>query len=177
MTQSDKGTVFSIGHGNLAEDDFVTSLMAHEIEVVVDVRSVPFSQYTPQFNRDAIETRLRAAGIDYAFAGRFLGGRPTDPTCYRSGVLPDHSADYLTLVDYDEVEQRPWYRRGLDRLVEIASARRTVMMCSEEDPARCHRHHLIAQTLLTRGIVVSHIRRNGSLEPARPVTKQLSLLP
>jgi hypothetical protein len=33
-------------------------------------------------------------------------------------------------------------------------------MCSEEDPARCHRSHLIAQTLVKMGIVVKHIRRD-----------------
>jgi uncharacterized protein (DUF488 family) len=50
-------------------------------------------------------------------------------------------------------------------------------MCSEEDPARCHRHHLIAQSLLTQGVVVQHIRRGGTLEPAAIEPKQLTLLP
>jgi uncharacterized protein (DUF488 family) len=170
-------TVFTIGHSNRDADDFVGTLLAHGIEAVVDVRSVPFSQWTPQFNRDAIEERLGAAGIAYHFAGKQLGGRPDDPTCYRSGAVPDAGADYLSLVDYEEVARRPWYRRGLDRLLEIAATRRTAVMCSEEDPVRCHRHHLIAQSLLERGIAVTHIRRDGAVEPATAPPKQLSLLP
>jgi uncharacterized protein (DUF488 family) len=177
MAQPTGLTVYSIGHSNRDADDLVGALLAHGIGAVVDVRSVPFSQYTPQFNRDAIEPRLGAAGIAYHFAGKLLGGRPDDPTCYHAGAVPDAGADFLGLVDYDEVAKRPWYRRGLDRLVEIAGTRRTAMMCSEEDPARCHRQHLIAQSLLDRGIAVGHIRRDGSVDAATARTRQLSLLP
>jgi len=169
--------IFSIGHSNLASEEVVATLREHQIEVVVDVRSVPYSQYTPQLNRDAWERTLRDAGIRYAFAGEHLGGRPTDPSCYRTGVLPDGDADYLSLVDYDEVAKRPWFRKGLTRLVDIALDARTAIMCSEEDPHRCHRHHLIAQSLLSSGVAVGHIRKGGRLETAMPEANQLSLLP
>jgi uncharacterized protein (DUF488 family) len=62
-------------------------------------------------------------------------------------------------------------------LIELAGKGRTAIMCSEEDPQRCHRHHLIAQALLARGIAVEHIRRGGEVEPAAAEAKQLSLLP
>ncbi len=39
-------------------------------------------------------------------------------------------------------------------------------MCSEEDPHKCHRHHLIAQSLLKTGMVVFHMRVDGTLEKA-----------
>jgi uncharacterized protein (DUF488 family) len=39
-------------------------------------------------------------------------------------------------------------------------------MCAEEDPKRCHRQFLIAQTLLDRGIEMQHIRGDGTLEEA-----------
>jgi len=35
-------------------------------------------------------------------------------------------------------------------------------MCSEEDPARCHRHHLIGRYLVEQGVYVLHIRFNGN---------------
>ena len=167
--------VYTIGHSNLAMEELIAALRRHGIAKVVDVRSVPFSQYTPQFNRDALERSLSDADIDYAFAGDYLGGRPTDPTCYRTGVLPDGESNYLKLVDYKEVARRPWFRRGLDRLIEIASDRPTAIMCSEEDPSRCHRDQLIADTLLAQGIAVNHIRKDGSIQPAAVRPKQLSL--
>jgi len=170
-------TLYTIGHSNQRADELLAALHAFAISTVVDVRSVPFSQYTPHFNRDALESALTAAGIGYAFAGNHLGGRPADPTCYRNGAIPDPGADFLSLVDYDEVATRPWFQRGLARLLEIANGGPTAMLCSEEDPLRCHRHHLIAQALLARGIPVGHIRRGGVLEPATPRATQLSLLP
>ena len=80
------------------------------------------------------------------------GGRPSDPTCYKNGELPPPKSDYLNLIDYATVASRPWYSDGIERLIELAGKNRIAIMCSEEDPVRCHRHHLIAQTLLDRGI-------------------------
>ncbi len=170
-------TVYTIGHSNQAVEGLIGALQRHGVGVVVDVRSIPFSQYTPQFNRHALERELAAAGLRYAFAGDFLGGRPSDPTCYRTGELPEGEANYLALVDYEEVARRPWFRRGLERLIEIAAEAPTAIMCSEEDPLRCHRHHLIARALLAQGIAVGHIRKEGPVEPAVPAPKQMTLLP
>lgn len=178
MTDAGVGTrVYTIGHSNQAVEGLLGALRRHGVGVVVDVRSVPFSQYTPQFNRGALERALAAAGLRYAFAGEFLGGRPSDPTCYRSGELPEGEANFLALVDYAEVARRPWFRRGVARLVEIAAEAPTAIMCSEEDPLRCHRHHLIARSLLEQGVTVGHIRKGGTVEPAVPEPTQMTLLP
>jgi uncharacterized protein (DUF488 family) len=120
------------------------------------------------------------ADIEYVFAGEHLGGRPTDPTCYKNGAVPEGKANYLKLVEYAEVMKRDWYQRGIERLLQIASERLTAIMCSEEDPMQCHRHHLIAQTLLKRDVAVWHIRSDGRVEEAHPwpeksVPQQLSL--
>lgn len=170
-------TIYTIGHSSVPPEELVALLTGQGVAGVVDVRRVPFSRWTPQFNRDALERSLTEHGLAYAFAGDDLGGRPTDPTGYRDGLLPEGEADYLSLVDYPEVARRPWFRRGLARLVELASERPTAIMCSEEDPLRCQRHHPIARALIERGIAVAHIRRGGGVERAGPPPKQLSLLP
>lgn len=174
---SDNGmTINTIGHSNVAAAEVVALLVANEIAVVVDVRSVPYSKYTPQFNREMVEATLKQAGIGYKFAGETLGGRPKDPTCYHSDAEPKSRGAYLKQVDYGAVMERPWYQKGIARLVEIAGAQRTAIMCSEEDPDDCHRHHLIAQTLLEQGIPVYHIRHTGAIEEAQVIHRQLSLL-
>jgi uncharacterized protein (DUF488 family) len=165
-TTDDQVEIFTIGHSNLSADEFVAALRAHQIAIVVDVRSSPYSQYAPQFNRLDLAQTLRTAGIDFEFAGEALGGRPSDPTCYRNGHVPPQKSDYLKLVDYETVATKSWYLEGIDRLIEIAKESRTAIMCSEEDPNRCHRHHLIAQTLLERDVTVWHIRKSGAREQA-----------
>lgn len=158
-------TVYTIGHSSVSAQDLIAALVEHQITILVDVRSVPYSQHTPQFNRETLEAALRRAGIEYRFAGDHLGGRPKDPTCYKRGVFPDAKADYLQLVDYDEVSRRPWFLKGIARLRQLAAGARIVVMCSEEDPRHCHRHHLIARHLASTGATVLHIRHRR--QPSR----------
>ena len=165
--------LYTIGHSNQTMDDFLRLLKENYIRVLVDVRSQPYSRFNPQFNRDSLKFSLADAMIDYVFAGEYLGGRPTDPTCYKSGAVPEGKADYLKLVDYSEVMKRDWYQRGIDRLLQIAGERLTAIMCSEEDPMQCHRHHLITQTLLERGVPVWHIRANGEVEEAKLLPEKI----
>lgn len=166
VTEANNLEIYTIGHSNVPASRIIELLAKYQIEVVVDVRSAPYSQYTPQFNRETLIQVLTEAGIGYSFAGEYLGGRPKDPTCYKNGELPAGKANYLKLVDYGVVATRPWYQKGIARLLEIAAERRTVIMCSEEDPQACHRHHLIAQTLLEMGVTVWHIRGQDVLEAA-----------
>lgn len=168
--------IYTIGHSNHTLERFIELLIDNGIRTLVDVRSAPYSQYTPHFNKAALEKALVAQGISYVFAGEYLGGRPKDPTCYRGGVMPsgDVKGNYLQAVDYSEVGKRPWYQRGIARLIEIAQEQRTAIMCSEEDPAHCHRQHLIANTLIEMGVAVKHIRASG-IEDATEQPKQMSL--
>jgi uncharacterized protein (DUF488 family) len=152
--------LYTIGHSNLSIDDFVEALRSYGIRGLVDVRSAPYSQFCPQFNRENLDRALQATGIVYRFAGELLGGRPTDPTCYKDGNLPDRHANYLELVDYDEVARRPWFKKGVERLLDLARQEPTAMMCSEEDPKQCHRYHLIAQAILG-DIRILDIRTGG----------------
>ncbi|MCW2995825.1 MAG: hypothetical protein JWQ18_3320 [Conexibacter sp.] len=56
------------------------------------------------------------------------------------------------------------FARGLARLDALAAARPTAVMCAEGDWRRCHRR-LLADVLVARGAVVSHITPGGTLEP------------
>src|SRR5947209_1402868 len=158
--------VLTVGHSNRSLAEFLDLLRAHGVHRIVDVRSAPYSRFVPHFNRESLAAALDAAGIVYGYAGDYLGGRPNDPTCYFEGQVPEGKANYLELVNYAEVARRDWYLRGIDRLIERAVECTTAVLCSEEDPARCHRHRLIARTLRSRQIDVRHLRSNGTIEPA-----------
>ena len=155
--QQKRTTVYTIGHSNIPLDDFIRLLQHHDIALLMDVRSAPHSRFSPHFNRKKLGDTLATCGIGYTFAGEWLGGRPKDPTCYKNGRLPEGKTDYLHVVDYAAVAQRPWFMSGIQRLIALADQQRTAIMCSEKDPQRCHRHHLIAKTLLQRDIQVLHI--------------------
>lgn len=156
--------LFSVGHSNHLSERFLALLEQHRIRTIVDVRTAPYSRFAPHFNSDALHLSLAQRDIQYVFAGKVLGGRPSDPIYYKNGVVPRGKADYLNLVDYAAIAREDWFQRGINRLVDIATVNPTAMLCSEEDPRRCHRHHLIEHSLHERGFTVAHIRRDGSLE-------------
>lgn len=166
MNKTQEITVYTLGHSTHPLDAVINVLQQFGIRTLIDVRSVPYSRRAPQFNLPALSQKLDEEEILYIYAGSQLGGFPNDPSVYRSGKVPEKRADFAREIDYDAVEQQEWYQEGIKHLVEAARDRTTAVMCAEEDPAHCHRQHLIAQTLLKNGIRVAHIRADGSLQEA-----------
>ncbi len=147
-------SVFTIGHSNRDFSAFLGVLTAHGVEVVADVRSYPASRYAPQFNRKSLEAALEADHIGYAFMGAELGGRPKETELYDAGGR----------VLYGKLAQTPRFREGLERLEAGLLQSRVAIMCSEENPASCHRRLLVGRALQERGIETLHLRADGSVQ-------------
>jgi len=151
-------TIYTIGHSNHHTEAFIELLRRHGIELLIDVRSSPYSRYVPQANRETLARALNAAGIAYGWLGDRLGGKP-------GGIA----------ADYDERRASPAFQQGIDRLVTLAAERRTVIMCAEGDHRQCHRYKLITPALLEQAVCVHHIQPDGSLVEEEQEPKQLSL--
>ena len=164
MTQNP--TIYSIGHSNHPMEQFITLLKQHKIETLADVRSYPHSRYFPHFNRRALEARLTEVNIRYVFAGESLGGRPADDRFY----------DTEGRVLYGKMTSWQVFTDGVDMLRAIAGTAQTVMMCSEGDPAECHRYLLITKVLEHSNTQVEHILRDGSLKPTSLVSSYDKLM-
>jgi len=147
-------TIYSIGLSNQPVEAFLELLNKHGIQVLVDVRSHPYSRYVPHFNSLEIANAVGQVKISYHFMGKELGGRPDGEEFYDA---EDH-------VIYSRVAQSPLFLKGIERLGEIGKANRAAIMCSEEDPTACHRHLLVGRALDERGISVLHIRGDGCIQ-------------
>ncbi len=146
--------VLTIGHSNHPLERFLALLAKHRVTGVADVRSAPYSRFRPHFNRDALAAALAERGIGYAFLGRELGGRPSDPGSYRDGR-----------VDYERVARTSGFRDGVARVIDAAVRDRTALMCAEKEPLDCHRTLLVARALDEAGVAIAHILADGALEP------------
>jgi uncharacterized protein (DUF488 family) len=146
--------VFTIGHSNHSAERLATLLKRHGIEVLVDIRSRPYSRHAPQFNARGIEAILSGNEIRYLFLGRELGGRPEEETFY----------DAKGRVDYALVERSRPFLDGIKRVEREIQGNRVTLLCSEEDPARCHRRLLVGRALEERGFTLRHIRGDGSIQ-------------
>jgi uncharacterized protein (DUF488 family) len=147
-------TIFSIGHSNQSIEAFLALLQQHQIQVLVDIRSSPYSKYVSQFNSTSLAVAVRQAGIKYMFMGQELGGRPDGAEFY--------DADGHVL--YNRVAEAPFFLDGINRLKKGGRTYRVAIMCSEEDPTVCHRHLLIGRVLTKQGVDLLHIRGDGHIQ-------------
>ena len=147
-------TLWSLGHSNITIDEFIDLVRSHDIEVIADVRSIPFSRYTPHFNQEMLKQSLERAGIKYQFMGETLGGRPPEPEMY----------DSQGHVLYSELAHNFRFQSGIEQLCIRAENLRIAMMCSEESPEKCHRRLLISRVLRSQGVETRHIRGDKSIQ-------------
>ena len=155
-------TLFTIGHSNHPPEHFLALLQQHAIQVLVDTRSSPYSRYSPQFDRETLRDLILPAGIKYLYLGDVVGGRPREDNCY----------DAEGRVLYSRVARLPDFREAIDRLKRGADDFRLALLCSEEDPAHCHRRLLISRVLLSEGEAIQHIRGDGQLQSDPEVEAQ-----
>jgi uncharacterized protein (DUF488 family) len=151
-------TLYTIGHSNHERAEFLSLLRRHRIQLLVDVRSSPYSRFVPQANREALARTLEAAGIGYHWLGDRLGGKPEG-----------------AVADYDKLRASSVFQRGVADLLALAAARRTAIMCAEADHRQCHRHKLITPALVDQEVHVLHIQSDGTLVDEDKEPRQLSL--
>jgi Protein of unknown function, DUF488 len=143
-------TVFTIGHSTRSIEEFLSILEAHGVERLVDVRTIPKSRRVPQFNSEALATSLREQGIEYVHLKSLGGLRKAKKDSVNTGW---RNASFRGYADYMAGDE---FRAALERLLQLASEKRTAIMCAEAVPWRCHRS-LIGDALLVRGVKVEDI--------------------
>ena len=132
------GVIYTIGYGGKGRQEFIEALKKLGIETIADVRMAPnrasMGMYvkakTPQ---KGIQRMLGEAGIEYVWLEELGNPDREDPemTLYRTVV-------------WQELPQRTL------RLVELATAKVTCLLCAEKDVHRCH-----------RGIIGDFLRKAG----------------
>lgn len=157
------GNIYSIGHGGLTGAALNEHLRRAEVQFLIDVRSVPYSRFQPEFGRESLQRSL-GPSVRYVFMGDLLGGRPDDDSCYTDGR-----------VDYTKTRTKDFFKRGLERLRSAHEQGFAVcMLCSEAQPSQCHRTKMVGQALADEGIEVLHILRDGKLRSQPEVMRELT---
>ncbi len=160
--RSDEPIVLTVGHSTYPIGKFIKLLEDNGVTAIADVRSMPYSRYNPQFNREDLEAALKQHGIRYVFLGRELGARSDDPSCYENGR-----------VIYRRLAQTELFQSGLQRVIRGAQDYRIALMCAEKEPLECHRTLLVAQELVAQSVTVQHILSNGRLEAHEATLERL----
>jgi uncharacterized protein (DUF488 family) len=151
-------TIYTIGHSTRTIEQFIELLKAHNIEELVDVRTIPRSRHNPQFGEEELAASLQKAGIAYKHIARLGGLRHTSKDSVNLGW---QNTSFRGFADYMATAE---FQAGLDELTELAEKKTVAIMCAEAVPWRCHRS-LIADALTVEGWQVLHIQSRKTASP------------
>jgi uncharacterized protein (DUF488 family) len=154
--------LITVGHGTLAQEDFVDLLRTAGIESLVDVRTAPGSRRHPHFRRQVMEEWLPEAGIAYRWEPRLGGLRKPAPD---SSNLALRNSGFRAYADHMAT---PDFAPALDEVLGEAAARPTTVMCAESLWWRCHRRLIADFATLVRDTDVRHLMHDGRLAEHRP---------
>lgn len=151
--------LYTIGHSTRTLDELVEALCSVGVDLLVDIRTIPRSRHTPQFNREALSTDLPRRGIGYKHMPALGGLRKPRPDSRNTAW---RNASFRGFADYME---SPAFAAALDELRALArDARSAAIMCAEAVPWRCHRS-LVADALTARGDTIFHLMGPDKAQP------------
>lgn len=143
-------TLWTIGHSTKPINEFLALLKAHDIQQLIDVRTIPRSRHNPQYNNEALSKSLQHEDLSYKHIPKLGGLRKPKKDSINTGWRNESFRGY---ADYMQTEE---FHEALAQLMAMASDRKAAIMCAEAVPWRCHRS-LIADALTIRGWEVRHI--------------------
>ena len=143
--------VFTMGFSNRTWDETIRILQTHDIQRLIDIRTLPGSRRTPQFNLENLQQSLPQHDIEYIHM-KSLGGlrKPLKDSTLNAAWRNDGFRGY---ADY---MQSPTFQEALQALIVLMKERSSAYVCTEAVFWRCHRQ-LVSDALLIRGYRVGHI--------------------
>jgi uncharacterized protein (DUF488 family) len=150
-----KRAVVTIGYAHRTFPELCELLRRSGVQIVADVRSSPYSRQWPEFSRPQLAERLPKLGITYHHF-KDLGGKGREESERSPNAgLPGAWRAY---ADHMRTET---FARSLRRLTTLAVIGPVAILCTEADPAQCHRR-LIADALTVLGLPVWHLDAAGT---------------
>ncbi|UCF86636.1 MAG: DUF488 domain-containing protein [Nitrospiraceae bacterium] len=136
-----KKNIYTLGTGIRSLEDFFEILESYDIETVIDVRSFPTSRLE-HFKRKNLEEEIKEELLNYHYLGKELGG-------FRKG-------------GYEQYTRTEDFEAGIDMIIDIASQKKSVIICAEHFPWKCHRRYT-SRALQQRGWEIIHIIDKGKV--------------
>ena len=153
--------VYTLGFSNRGWEETASILSRYGIERLADIRTLPGSRHTPQFNQEHLERALPEAGIEYLHLKRLGGLRKL--RAERPENAEWRNASFRAYADY---MQTPEFEDALEELIRLFAEKPTIYCCTEAVFWRCHRA-LVSDALTARGFEVVHIFSLSKWEPHR----------
>jgi uncharacterized protein (DUF488 family) len=139
----------------------VQMLKAHNIDCIVDVRSVAWSKFE-QFRQENLKTSLKRSNIIYLHFADEFGARRKERALL----------DAEGRVDFEKVRSSALFQKGVERLTNGAAKGYSIaLMCAESEPLECHRFGMIAPALSE--FEVLHILRDKRVKTQKELENEI----
>ncbi len=130
--------LYTIGYAGVAQDALFHTLLAHDVQTLLDIRERPQSR-KPGFSKTALGLAAASYGLRYDHI-RALG-TPRDIR-YRRKIDHDEAAfreDFLVYLGTQD--------EAMQALVARAQRERCCLLCYEADAPECHRWFVAARAV------------------------------
>ena len=150
-----KKVVYTIGYAHHTQESFLKLLKQYQIQIVIDVRTMAYSAYHPQFNKEPLKYFLNSHHILYRQMEKAFGIiRPNSNLINEDGYL-----------DFKKIAELEAFKEGIETIKRgIEQGYKIAFMCAEKAPSECHRSTLVGRALFEAGYDVEHILSDGQLE-------------
>lgn len=148
--------IWTIGHSTHPFNDFAEMLHQNNINILVDIRSLPGSRRFPHFNKESLQQTIPAARMEYAHILDLGGRRRSTKQSYEDS--PNKAWRHKAFRSYADYMETLQFNRGVEQLENIASDANVCYMCSEAFWLKCHRS-MLSDYLLSKDWIVRHITR------------------
>jgi len=149
--------LFTIGYEGAALDDFVASLVAKKIKVLIDVRERAQSR-RKGFSKTALSQALAESGIDYLHL-RELGDPKEGREAARTGKYPEFRRIYANVL------RRKDAQTAIETIVSTAKKRKSCLLCYEKDADTCHRKIISDKIFRDTNIDTEHLAVSNNESP------------
>lgn len=159
-----KKVIYTIGYAHHTQESFLALLEKYQIGIVIDVRTMAYSAFHPQFNKEPIKQFLNSHHILYRQMEEAFGIiRPDSDLLNEAGYL-----------DFTKIAELPAFKEGIEVISRgIEQGYAIAFMCAEKAPSDCHRSTLVSRALSERGYEVRHILWDGSIQTQEELEKEL----
>lgn len=147
---------YTIGYSGYLNnrDIFIDELKKRKIDVLIDVRSKPYSAQFGQFNKEPFQEELKKNGIIYCNYSEQFGAKQLNHKYYsKFDGVEDR-------IDYELFTKSDMFLDGVEKLKMLCKMEYLpVIMCAEKDPIKCHRAIMICNALYNyHNFKITHIQ-------------------
>ena len=156
--------LYTIGYAHHTQESFLELLLKYEINCVIDVRTMAYSGFHPQFNKETIKSYLKQHGIYYLHMAEAFG-------IIKGDARLNTKEGYM---DFTKLAKLSIFLEGIERVENgMEKGYHIALMCAEKDPLDCHRTTLVARHLFENGYEVKHILHDGTIETHLAVEERM----